>query len=418
LRSLDYSKLSKLEGDEPLEGFSFETSSIEIEQVPCWVTYTNEATHAAVRSNLHRAALYSGAITGTGPRYCPSIESKVVQFPDRTGHQVFIEPEGWQTNEGYLSGLSTSLPAEVQVELLQTIPGLENVEIMRWAYAIEYDCLDPFCLDNSLMTKAISGLFCAGQINGTSGYEEAAAQGIVAGINAARFVNGQDPVVIPRSQAYIGVLIDDLVTKGTNEPYRMMTSRAEHRLYLRMDNADARLTPLGYEVGLISEERFASFQRKQEQIAQEVERLKRTPVGGDAETNAVLRELGTAELRHGVTLAELLRRPEITYEQLEHLGALPELPKAVKRSVEILIKYEGYLRKQQALIERFERMEERLLPSDIDYAALKGLSREAVEKLNQIRPRSLGQASRISGVSPADINVLMIYLETQKRSES
>ena len=417
LRSLDYSKLAKLEGENPLEGFSFETGSIEIEQAPCWVTYTNEDTHAIIRDNLHRAALYSGAITGTGPRYCPSIESKVVQFPDRTGHQVFIEPEGWETNEGYLSGLSTSLPAEVQVELLQTIPGLENVEIMRWAYAIEYDCLDPFFLDSSLMTKEIWGLFCAGQINGTSGYEEAAAQGIVAGINAARLLDGESPITIPRSQAYIGVLIDDLVTKGTTEPYRMMTSRAEHRLYLRMDNADARLTPLGYQVGLIGEERYAAFQAKQEQIAQEVERLKRTPVGGDAETNAILRELGTTELRHGITMAELLRRPEISYDQLGRLCDLPDLPQNVRSSVEILVKYEGYLRKQQAAIERFEKLESRLLPQDLDYTKLRGLSREAVERLTLVKPRSLGQAARISGVSPADINVLVIYLETQKRSE-
>lgn len=417
LRSLDYSKMMKLEGDNPLEGFSFETGSIEIEQVPCWVTYTNEATHAVVQANLHRAALYSGAITGTGPRYCPSIESKVVQFPERTGHQVFVEPEGWQTNEGYLSGLSTSLPADVQIELLQTIPGLENAEIMRWAYAIEYDCLDPFCLESSLMTKEIAGLFCAGQINGTSGYEEAAAQGIVAGINAVRFLNGQEPITISRSQAYIGVLIDDLVTKGTTEPYRMMTSRAEHRLYLRMDNADARLTPLGYEVGLISEERYAAFTAKQEMIKREVERLKTAPVGGDPATNALLREIGTPELRHGVTLAELLRRPEVSYEQLGMLGELPDLPQTVRRAVEVLVKYEGYLRKQQAAIERFERMEERLLPKDIDYIKLRGLSREAAEKLARIRPRSLGQAARISGVSPADVNVLMIYLETQKRSE-
>src|SRR5690554_1369169 len=288
LRSLDYSKLAKLEGDTPLEAFSFETGSIDIEQVPCWVTYTNEATHELIRKNLHRAALYSGAITGAGPRYCPSIESKIVEFPDRTGHQIFIEPEGWQTNEGYLSGLSTSLPAEVQVEILRTIPGLENGEIMRWAYAIEYDCLDPFSLYSSLMSKEISGLFCAGQINGTSGYEEAAAQGIMAGINAVKFLNGEEPVTLPRSQAYIGVLIDDLVTKGTNEPYRMMTSRAEHRLHLRMDNADVRLTPLGYELGLISEERYAAFLKKQEQIQGEVERLKKTLVRGDAETNAIL----------------------------------------------------------------------------------------------------------------------------------
>jgi len=418
LRSLDYSKLSKLEGESPLEGFSFETGSIEIEQVPCWVTYTTEETHKIIRDNLHRAAMYSGAITGPGPRYCPSIESKIVQFPDKTSHQVFIEPEGWQTNEGYLSGLSTSMPTELQVEILRTVPGLENAEIMRWAYAIEYDCLDPFSLYSSLMTKEIAGLFCAGQINGTSGYEEAAAQGIIAGINAVKYLNGEDPVIIPRSQAYIGVMIDDLVTKGTNEPYRIMTSRAEHRLYLRMDNADARLTPLGYELGLISEERYAAFQKKQEQIELEVKRLKETPVGGDTETNIILRRLGTAELRHGVTLAELLRRPEISYAHLGELGELPELPENVRKSVEILVKYEGYLKKQEAAIERFEKMEAKLLPENVDYAGIKGLSREAAERLNMVKPRSLGQAARISGVTPADVNVLIIFLETQKRGGS
>lgn len=414
LRSLNYNKLSKLEGESPLEGFSFETGSIEIEQVPCWVTYTTEETHRIIRENLHRAAMYSGAITGPGPRYCPSIESKIVQFPDKATHQVFIEPEGWQTNEGYLSGLSTSMPTELQVEILKTVPGLENAEIMRWAYAIEYDCLDPFSLYSSLMSKEISGLFCAGQINGTSGYEEAAAQGIIAGINAVKYLNGEDPVIIPRSQAYIGVMIDDLVTKGTNEPYRIMTSRAEHRLYLRMDNADTRLTPLGYELGLISEERYAAFQKKQEQIETEVKRLKETPVGGDSETNAILRRLGTAELRHGVTLAELLRRPEISYEQLGELGELPDLPRTVQKSVEILVKYEGYLKKQQAAIERFEKMEAKLLPENVDYTEIKGLSREAAERLNVVKPRSLGQAARISGVTPADVNVLIIFLETHK----
>ncbi len=414
LRSLNYNKLSKLEGESPLEGFSFETGSIEIEQVPCWVTYTTEETHRIIRENLHRAAMYSGAITGPGPRYCPSIESKIVQFPDKATHQVFIEPEGWQTNEGYLSGLSTSMPTELQVEILKTVPGLENAEIMRWAYAIEYDCLDPFSLYSSLMSKEIAGLFCAGQINGTSGYEEAAAQGIIAGINAVKYLNGEDPVIIPRSQAYIGVMIDDLVTKGTNEPYRIMTSRAEHRLYLRMDNADTRLTPLGYELGLISEERYAAFQKKQEQIETEVKRLKETPVGGDSETNAILRRLGTAELRHGVTLAELLRRPEISYEQLGELGELPDLPRTVQKSVEILVKYEGYLKKQQAAIERFEKMEAKLLPENVDYTEIKGLSREAAERLNVVKPRSLGQAARISGVTPADVNVLIIFLETHK----
>jgi len=410
LRSVNYDKMVIQPGNEHFQGFSFETQGLDLDQVPCWLTYTTEETHQIIRDNLHRAALYSGAITGIGPRYCPSIESKVVTFPDRDRHQVFVEPEGWDTSEGYLSGLSSSLPADVQLQFIRTIPGLEEAEMMRPGYAIEYDCLDPTLLNSFLQVKAYEGLFTAGQINGTSGYEEAAAQGLIAGINAAHYVLGKEMITLDRSQAYIGVLIDDLVIKGTNEPYRMMTSRAEYRLYLRIDNADYRLTPLGYRLGLISPERYQKFEQKWETIEREIQRLSEIQITSTETNNQMLRELNTSEIKHGISLAELLRRPEIQYSDLGRFTTLPDYDSHVIEEVEIAIKYQGYLNKQQAAIERFRKLESKQL-FKLDYYQIKGLSREAQEKLTKFQPVTLGQASRISGVSPADISVLLVFLE-------
>lgn len=410
LRSLNYDKMTIQPGNEYRRGFSFETEGINIEQIPCWITYTQPETHQIIRNNLDRSALYSGAITGVGPRYCPSIESKIVQFPDRKGHQVFVEPEGLNTSEGYLSGVSTSLPADVQIKFLRTIPGLENVEIMRPGYAIEYDCLDPLLLNSYLQVKEYEGLFTAGQINGTSGYEEAAAQGLITGINATLYNQGRDLISIDRSKAYLGVLIDDLVIKGTNEPYRLLTSRAEYRLFLRIDNADYRLTPLGYKLGLISEKRYRKFERKWEAIEQEIKRLEDTKIGSNKTNNQVLTGLNTSKIKHGISLAELLRRPEIRYEDLAKLKPLPKLDEVITEEVEIVIKYKGYLEKQNAAIARFQKLENRKIAT-IDFTNVSGLSNEAREKLTKYRPVTLGQASRISGVSPADISVLLVYLE-------
>lgn len=417
-RSLDFSKMEEQPGDDVIIPFSFETESIQKEQVSCWLTYTNQQTHEVIKQNLHRSPLYSGNITGIGPRYCPSIEDKVVRFADKERHQVFVEPMGLDTEEMYLQGMSSSLPEDVQIDFMKTIPGLENVKVMRSAYAIEYDGIDATQLKLSLEYKNIEGLFSAGQINGSSGYEEAAAQGVVAGINAAMKILGRDPMILDRSQAYIGVLIDDLVTKGTKEPYRMMTSRSEYRLLLRQDNADLRLTPIGKEVGLISQERYEKFLLKKEQIEKEIERLKNTYVPPSEKVLSYLESRNSTAIKSGFNVAELLRRPEISYESLAEICDLPELPRSVKEQIEVAVKYEGYIKRQMQQVEQYKKLEGRKIPSSVDFYEIQSLRLEAKQKLSQIRPDSIGQASRITGVSPADISVILIYLEQMNRKKN
>ena len=416
-RSLDFSKMQEQKGDEKIVPFSFTTDpvSIQKEQVSCYLTYTNEETHKIIRDNIERSPLFSGAIEGTGPRYCPSIEDKVVKFPDKDRHQIFIEPEGLYTNEMYLSGMSSSLPEDVQFDMYKTLAGLENVRIVRNAYAIEYDCINANDIKASLEFKKISGLFSAGQLNGSSGYEEAAVQGFMAGVNAARKVKGLEPIVLDRSQAYIGVLIDDLVTKENNEPYRMMTSRAEYRLLLRQDNADLRLTPIGHEIGLIDDERYNYVIKKQKIINEEVARLKTISIGAGKNTQVVLEKYGSTPLNTAATLDELIRRPELDYEKVRELDPeYKELPEDIINQINIEIKYEGYIKRQEKQVENFKRVEVRKLPENIDYSTIQGLRLEAQQKLNKFKPMSIGQASRISGVTPADISVLLIYLSQKK----
>ena len=413
-RSIDFSKMEEQKGDEQIVPFSFTTDpkDIQREQISCWLTYTNEKTHEIIRENLDRSPLYSGMIEGTGPRYCPSIEDKVVKFADKNRHQVFIEPEGIHTDEMYIGGMSSSLPEDVQIAMYHSVPGLERAEIVRNAYAIEYDCIDARQLKLSLEFKKISGLFSAGQFNGSSGYEEAAAQGLIAGINAARKIQEKEPLILDRSEAYIGVLIDDLVTKENHEPYRMMTSRAEYRLLLRQDNADIRLTKKGYEIGLIDEKRYEKLLKKEELIRQEIERVSKVHIGANKTVQEYLEKLGSTELKSSATLTELIRRPELTYEPLKEIDAeRPLLPEDVCEQVNIYIKYEGYLQRQMKQVEQFKKLEQRKIPENMDYDSVPSLRIEARQKLKQYQPSSIGQASRLAGVSPADISVLLIYLE-------
>ena len=414
--SIDFSKMEEQKGDERVVPFSFTTDpeDVQIDQVSCWLTYTNETTHDIIRKNLDRSPLFSGAIEGTGPRYCPSIEDKVVKFPDKNRHQVFIEPEGIHTNEMYVGGMSSSLPEDVQYAMYRSVPGLEHAKIVRNAYAIEYDCIDARQLKSTLEFKTIEGLFSGGQFNGSSGYEEAAAQGLMAGINAARMLQGKEGIVLDRSQAYIGVLIDDLVTKESHEPYRMMTSRAEYRLLLRQDNADLRLTKIGHEIGLIDDERYSRLLEKEKMIAREIERVNHTNIGTSEKVQDTLRTYGSTPLASGTTLAELIRRPELSYEKLDPVDSEREsLPDDVKEQVNINIKYEGYIKRQMRQVEQFRKLESRRIPEDIDYDEIPSLRTEARQKLKEIRPLSIGQASRISGVSPADISVMLVYLSAK-----
>ena len=417
-RSLDYDEMEIQPGDEEAAAFSFMTDEPTRSVAPCWLSYTNEETHKVIRENIHRAPMANGVIKGVGPRYCPSIETKIVRFPDKERHQLFIEPEGIHTQEMYVQGMSTSLPVDVQIAFLHTIPGLRHCRVMRAGYAIEYDCLDPTQLSPTLELKNIHGFFSAGQSNGTSGYEEAAAQGLIAGINAAMQIRGGEPLVLKRSEAYIGVLIDDLVTKGTQEPYRMMTSRAEYRLILRQDNADLRLTEYGRKIGLVTDERYNRYQKKKDEIETAMNKLQETILTPSNETNEKLSSNGLSEIKTATSLFDFLRRPEVDYQKLKQIFGLPEISAEAAKQVDITVTYEGYIRRQQDQIDRMERLETKLLPVDMDYAAVPSLREEAREKLAALRPRSVGQAGRISGVSPADVSVLLVWLEKERRSKN